>query len=91
MDAAENLIDLILRLLRDPAALAEFQQNPDAVLAACGATHLSTEDVHDALVLSDDKDDKDDNGGHHNHHVPPPPHPHPGGREPHAAPRHIKE
>jgi len=90
MDAAENLIDLILRLLRDPAALAEFQQNPDAVLAACGATNLSTEDVHDALVLSDDKDDKDDNGGHH-HHVPPPPHPHPGESDHDAAVRYIKE
>ena len=91
MDAAENLIDLILRLLRDPAALAEFQQNPDAVLAACGASNLSAEDVHDALVLSDDKDDRDDNGGHHNHHVPPPPHPHPGESDHDAAVRYIKE
>jgi hypothetical protein len=94
MDAAENLIDLILRLLRDPAALAEFQQNPDAVLAACGASDVSAEDVHDALVLADDdddNDDNDDNGGHHNHHVPPPPHPRPGESGHDAAVRYIKE
>jgi len=92
MDAAENLIDLILRLLRDPAALAEFQQNPDAVLAACGASDVSAEDVHDALVLADDDDD--DNGGHHDHHdhhVPPPPRPHPGESDHDAAVRYIKE
>ena len=52
MDAANNLIELILRLLKDPAALAEFQENPDAVLAACGASDVSAEDVHDALVLA---------------------------------------
>jgi len=72
MAQASNLIDLILRLLKDPAALAEFQQNPDAVLAACGATTVSPEDVHDALVLADDHNDHndkdhggngDDNGG----------------------------
>src|SRR6185312_17313016 len=97
MDAAENLIDLILRLLKDPAALAEFQQNPDAVLASCGATNLSAEDVHDALVLADDgdydddKNDKNDNGGHHHHQVPPPPHPHAGESERDAAVRYIKE
>jgi hypothetical protein len=100
MAQASNLIDLILRLLKDPAALAEFQQNPDAVLAACGATTVSPEDVHDALVLADDNaDDKDNgdddnggggNGGHH-HHVPPPPHPHPGESEHDAAVRYIKE
>ena len=56
MDAAHNLIELILRLLKDPAALAEFQENPDAVLAACGASDVSAEDVHDALVLADDGD-----------------------------------
>jgi hypothetical protein len=93
---ASNLIDLILRLLKDPAALAEFEQNPDAVLAACGATTVSPEDVHDALVLADDdKDDddnnnKNDNGGHH-HHVPPPPHPHAGESDHDAAVRYIKE
>ncbi len=102
MAQASNLIDLILRLLKDPAALAEFQQNPDAVLAACGASNVSPEDVHDALVLADDKDDdnhnnnnnnnnKDDNGGHHGHHVPPPPHAEPGESDHDAAVRYIKE
>ena len=90
MDAANNLIELILRLLKDPAALAEFQENPDAVLAACGASDVSAEDVHDALVLASDDDD-DDNGGHHNHHVPPPPHPRPGESDHDATVRYIKE
>ena len=90
MDAAHNLIELILRLLKDPAALAEFQENPDAVLAACGASDVSAEDVHDALVLASDDDD-DNNGGHHNHHVPPPPHPRPGESDHDAAARYIKE
>jgi hypothetical protein len=90
MDAAHNLIELILRLLKDPAALAEFQENPDAVLAACGASDVSAEDVHDALVLASDDDD-DDNGGHHNHHVPPPPHPRPGESDHDATVRYIKE
>jgi hypothetical protein len=100
---ASNLIDLILRLLKDPAALAEFEKNPDAVLASCGATNVSPEDVHDALVLAnDDHDDDDgkhdngrhDNGGHDNgghHHVPPPPHPHSGESSHDAAVRYIKE
>jgi hypothetical protein len=90
MDAANNLIELILRLLKDPAALAEFQENPDAVLAACGASDVSAEDVHDALVLASDDDD-DNNGGHHNHHVPPPPHPRPGESDHDATVRYIKE
>jgi hypothetical protein len=94
MDAAHNLIELILRLLKEPAALAEFQADPDAVLAACGASGATVEDVHDALVLSDDRDDKDDrddDGGHHNHHVPPPPHPRPGESDHDATVRYIKE
>src|SRR5690349_16627510 len=92
MDAANNLIELILRLLKDPAALAEFQENPDAVLAACGASDVSAEDVYDALVLaSDDDDDNNNNGGHHNHHVPPPPHPRPGESDHDATVRYIKE
>jgi hypothetical protein len=90
MDSAGNLIDLILRLLKDPAALAEFQQHPDAVLAACGASNVSPEDVHDALVLAGDKEDKYDNSGHH-HQVPPPPHPEPGESEHDAAVRYVKE
>ena len=91
MDAANNLIELILRLLKDPAALAEFQENPDAVLAACGASDVSAEDVHDALVLASDDDDDNNNGGHHNHHVPPPPHPRPGESDHDATVRYIKE
>jgi hypothetical protein len=80
--AANNLIDLILRLLNDPEALAEFKANPDAVLASCGATDVSPADVHDALVLSDDE--------HHHHPTPPPPpQPHHGESEHAAAIRYI--
>ena len=91
MDAAENLIDLILRLLRDPAALAEFQQNPDAVLATCGASELSAGDVRDALVLADDRDD--DTREHGSSHLPPPPppRPQPGESDKDATTRYIKE
>jgi hypothetical protein len=79
--AANNLIDLILRLLNDPEALAEFKANPDAVLASCGATDVSPADVHDALVLSDDE--------HHHPTPPPPPQPHHGESEHAAAIRYI--
>ena len=44
---ATSLVDLILRLLDDPAALAEFEQNPDAVLATCGASNVGPADVRD--------------------------------------------
>ncbi len=80
--AANNLIDLILRLLNNPEALAEFKANPDAVLASCGATDVSPADVHDALVLTDDEH-------HHTPPPPPPPHPHPGESEHAAAIRYI--
>jgi hypothetical protein len=82
MAAANNLIDLILRLLNDPEALAEFKANPDAVLASCGATDVSPADVHDALVLTDDEH-------HHTSPPPPPPHPHHGETEHAAAIRYI--
>lgn len=80
--AANNLIDLILKLLNDPQALAEFKEHPDAVLASCGATDVSPADVHDALVLADDEQ-------HHHPSPPPPPHPHPGESEHEAAVRYI--
>src|SRR5258708_4443228 len=80
--AANNLIDLILRLLNDPEALAEFKANPDAVLASCGATDLSPADVHDALALPDDEQP-------HHPPPPPPPHPHHGETEHAAAIRYI--
>ncbi len=90
--AASNLIDLILKLLNDPQALAEFQQNPDAVLAACGAADVSPADVHDALVLADDQEG-DFSREHHSgsHNPPPPPHPHPGESDHDAAVRYINE
>ena len=94
MDAeASNLIDLILRLLKDPAALAEFQENPDAVLAACGA---STSAPRTCTTRSSSPDDDDDDNRRrsprrHHHHVPPPPHPHPGESDHDAAVRYIKE
>ena len=89
---ADNLIELILRLLEDPIALAEFEQNPDAVLATCGASDVSADDVRDALVLADDRD-HDDNREHGGTHLPPPPppRPQPGESDKEATTRYIKE
>ena len=84
---ASSLVDLILKLLNDPQALEEFKEHPDAVLASCGATNVSPEDVHDALVLADD----DDSSGSSHHEPPPAPHPHPGETVHEAAIRYINE
>ncbi|MFP5069214.1 IniB N-terminal domain-containing protein [Pseudonocardia nantongensis] len=83
----KSLIQLILDLLRDPELLAEFKDDPQGLLASCGLSGVSTEDVHDAIVLAQDNDDvsfdRDYNTGSQvgGAHVPPPPpisHPGPG-------------
>ena len=93
MPAEKSLIEFILDLLRDPELLAEFKENPHGMLASCGLSEVSAEDVQDAIVLAQDNDevsfDRDYNtggghGGHGGHggghHAPPPPveHPKPG-------------
>lgn len=42
---ADALIEFILSLLRDPAALAEFEQSPDEVLSRSGFAGVCAEDV----------------------------------------------
>ena len=81
MSVEKSLIQFILDLLKDPKALAEFKEDPHGMLAQCGLSEVSADDVRDALVLAQDNDDvsfdRDYNtgGGHggHGHHTPPPP------------------
>ena len=47
MTTSTSLYELILNLLRDPQALEDFQDNPDAYLASCG--DFSSDDVKDAF------------------------------------------
>jgi hypothetical protein len=55
MLALSDLIDFLLALMRDPATAAEFENDPDATLAARGLQDVSTQDVRDArLMLEDD-------------------------------------
>ncbi|GAA1398935.1 hypothetical protein GCM10009613_53780 [Pseudonocardia kongjuensis] len=87
MSAEKSLIQFILDLLRDPKLLAEFKDDPQGLLASCGLSEVSAEDVHDAIVLSQDNDDVSfdrnySTGANHGggHSTPPPPveHPKPG-------------
>ena len=91
--ATNSLVELILKLLNDPQALAEFREHPDAALAACGASDVSPADIHDALVLADDQEGDFSREHHSGAHLPPPahPHPHPGETEHEAAVRYINE
>ncbi|MBN9801225.1 MAG: IniB N-terminal domain-containing protein [Actinomycetota bacterium] len=81
MSVEKSLIQFILDLLKDPKALAEFKEDPHGMLAQCGLSEVSADDVRDALVLAQDNDDvsfdRDYNtgGGHGggHHHTPPPP------------------
>ncbi|MCU1666098.1 MAG: hypothetical protein JWR58_6163, partial [Pseudonocardia sp.] len=59
-----SLIDLLLNLLRDPQALAAYQNNPQGFLSSCGS-NVSPADIHDALVLLQDSQDADSNGTQH--------------------------
>ncbi|MEV1293971.1 IniB N-terminal domain-containing protein [Pseudonocardia sp. NPDC049635] len=87
MSAEKSLIQFILDLLRDPKLLAEFKEDPQGLLASCGLSEVSAEDVRDAIVLAQDNDDVSfdrnystgGNGGG-GHSTPPPPveHPKPG-------------
>ena len=55
MLALSDLIEFLLELMRDPAAAAEFENDPDATLAARGLQDVSAQDVRDArLMLQDD-------------------------------------
>lgn len=77
MDTPTTLIQLLLNLLSDPKAAAEFQENPQAFLATCGLAAVTPEEVHDAAVLVADQHASKPHhgGGDHPHHTPPPPAP----------------
>ncbi|BBG05514.1 MULTISPECIES: IniB N-terminal domain-containing protein [Pseudonocardia] len=86
MSAEKSLIQFILDLLRDPKLLAEFKDDPQGLLASCGLSEVSAEDVRDAIVLAQDNDevsfDRNYSTGSHGgggHSTPPPvEHPKPG-------------
>jgi hypothetical protein len=98
MTSSTSLIDLLLNLLRDPQALAAYQNNPQGFLSSCGS-NVSPADIHDALVLLQDSQDADPNQAHHtgathltDHvNVPTPPayHGHTGGSDHEAAVRYL--
>jgi len=99
MTTSTSLIDFLLSLLRDPDALAAYQDDPEGYLASCGLEGISPAEVHDALVLIEDNQEADfsrdyNTGGNHSGtvHVPPPPpapHPAPGQSEHEAAIQYI--
>jgi hypothetical protein len=60
MTSSTSLIDL----LRNPQALAAYQNNPQGFLSSAGS-NVSPADIHDALVLLQDSQDADSNGTQH--------------------------
>src|SRR5690349_17799523 len=99
MTTSTSLIDFLLSLLRDPDALAAYQDDPEGYLASCGLEGISPAEVHDALVLIEDNQEADcsrdyNTGGNHSGTVhvpptPPAPHPAPGQSEHEAAIQYI--
>jgi alkanesulfonate monooxygenase SsuD/methylene tetrahydromethanopterin reductase-like flavin-dependent oxidoreductase (luciferase family) len=87
-----NLLEQLANLLRDPVA---YREDPEGVLASCG--DVSPADIHEALLLLQDRQDADFNRDHHqpsaSHvvHVPPPPPPvpQPGESNQEAAVRYL--
>jgi hypothetical protein len=73
MATTTSLLDWLLSLLRDPEAREAFQRDPEGYLDRCGFSHVSNDDVRDALTLISDDDDRH---GSHGHHYPPPRHYH---------------
>lgn len=91
-----NLLELLTSLFTDPAAKAAFTQDPQAFLANCGLDHLSTEDVHDAIVLAGDNQSGDFSRHTQTHHAaahwappPPPAHHQPGETDHDTAVRYL--
>jgi hypothetical protein len=92
MTVSTSLYELILNLLRDPKAMEDFQDDPEAYLASCG--DFSADDVKDAIELIRDNDDDNSNGrdsGPTVHVAPPsdPPEPRDGESEHEAAVRYL--
>ena len=96
MTTSTSLIEFLMSLLRDPEALAAYQDDPEGYLAACGVSDVSPTDVHDALVLIEDNQtadfSRDYNTGGNQVHIPAPPAPPapaPGQSEQEAAIQYI--
>ena len=51
MLSVSSLIEFLMNLLRDPAVQAEFERDPQGVLARHGLDHLCGQDVRDAAPL----------------------------------------
>ncbi len=52
-----SLIEFLMNLMRDPAAQAEFNQDPEGVLARHGLNGLCGQDVRDVAPLVADRED----------------------------------
>ena len=94
MTSSTSLIDLLLNLLRDPQALAAYQEDPQGFLSSCG--NVSPADVHDALLLLQDSQDADfsrdyNTGGNDvaGAHIPAPSPAHDGESDHEAAVRYL--
>jgi hypothetical protein len=79
--ATTSLMDFLRALLTDSELREDFANDPQGTLDEHGLGNLSPEDIHDALVLSEDNQDgdfsRDYNTGHNAINVvtpPPPPH-----------------
>jgi hypothetical protein len=55
MLSVSSLIEFLMNLLRDPAAQAEFERDPQGVLARHGLDHLCGQDVRDVAPLVADQ------------------------------------
>jgi hypothetical protein len=75
---ADALIEFILSLLNDPAAAAEFEENPEKVLASKGLSDVCVDDVRAVAPIIIDRPDV------HPKPVPPPP-----GPKPHTVEKEI--
>jgi hypothetical protein len=93
MTTSTSLIEFLMSLLRDPEALAAYQDDPNGYLASCGLDNISPADVHDSLVLLEDNQtadfSRDHNVGVHVATPPPAPHPAPGASEHDAAIQYL--
>jgi hypothetical protein len=94
MTSSTSLIDLLLNLLRDPQALAAYQEDPQGFLSSCG--DVSPSDIHDALLLLQDSQDADfsrdyNTGGNDvaGAHIPAPSPAHDGESDHEAAVRYL--
>ncbi|MCE3553852.1 IniB N-terminal domain-containing protein [Pseudonocardia sp. RS11V-5] len=70
--ATTTLLDLLMNLLKDPAAQQAFLANPTGYLQECGLADLSPEDIKDAVTLAADSPHHDWDG-HGHHELPPAP------------------